>query len=269
MSHAGAFDVIVLAGDRGPADPVAARQGVAGKVLARLAGRTLLGRVLETVAGLDGLVAVILVCPERPDYVAEFERYVPLASRGPMIAPAAGPAASLVEALKRSDGARPVLVVTGDHPLLERAWLEDFMRDAAATSAAAVVGVADADAVARRFPESRRTRYRFSDNPTCGTNLFWFDAVRGRAVAEIWSSFERDRKRPWRIIARLGPGVLLRYLSGRLPLNAATEALSRRLGVPLAAVRVAAPEAAVDVDNLEDFALAEQVLAERAAERVQ
>lgn len=261
------FDVIVLAGDRGPADPVAASQGVAGKVLARLAGRTLLGRVLQTVAGLEGLNAVILVCSELPEYAAEYERNVPLAFRRPIVAPAAGPAASLVEALKRSAGNRSVLVVTGDHPLLERAWLEDFIRDAAAVKVAAVVGVADADAVARRFPQSRRTRYRFSDIPTCGTNLFWFDAVRGRAVAEIWSSFEQDRKRPWRIIARLGPAVLLRYLSGRLSLDGATEALSRRLGVPLAAVQVAAPEAAVDVDNLEDFALAERVLAEREAAR--
>jgi CTP:molybdopterin cytidylyltransferase MocA len=263
------FDVIVLAGDRGPADPVAASQGVAGKVLARIAGRTLLGRVLETVAGLEGLNAVILVCSESPGYTQEFERNVPLASRGPIVAPAAGPAASLVEALRRSDGSKPVLVVTGDHPLLERAWLEDFIDDAAAANAAAVVGVADADAVARRFPQSRRTRYRFADGPSCGTNMFWFDAVRGRTVAEIWSSFEQDRKRPWRIIARLGPAILLRYITGRLRLDDATEALSRRLGVPLAAVRVAAPEAAVDVDNLEDFALAEQVLAEREAARAQ
>ena len=266
MSPADDFDVIVLAGDRGPGDPIAARQGVAGKVLAQLAGRTMLGRVLDTVAGLEGLCAVTLVCPDHSEYADQFERHVPLELRGAMLAPAAGPAASLVVALKRIGGERPVLVVTGDHPLLERAWLEAFVRDARLLNAAAVVGVADADAVARRFPGSRRTRYRFADFPACGTNLFWFDAVRGRAVAEIWSSFERDRKRPWKIVARLGPAVLIRYLAGRLALSGATDALSRRLGVPLAAVRVAAPEAAVDVDNLDDLALAEQVLAEREAE---
>lgn len=267
MNRAPGFDIIVLAGDRGPGDPLAQRQSVAGKVLVRLLGQTLLGRVLEAVAALDGAVTIWLVSPTAPEYRQEFEQRVPAPLRGGLIPPAAGPAASVVDALKRRpDRNRPALVVTGDHPLLRPSWLKEFVAAARGTGAAAVVGVADADAVMRRFPGSRRTRYRFSDRRVCGTNLFWFDGKRGIAVAELWRSFERDRKRPWRVVARLGPTVLLRYLFGRLSLAGATRALSRQLGVPLAAVLVRDPEAAVDVDSLADLALAEQVLAERSAD---
>ncbi len=38
------------------------------------------------------------------------------------------------------------------------------------------------------------------------------------AAIGLWMSVEQDRKRPWRIVRRLGPGLLLRYLAGRLTL---------------------------------------------------
>ena len=82
-------------------------------------------------------------------------------------------------------------------------------------------------------------------------------------MADAWRGLERNRKRPWKMVSRLGWGTLLRYLAGRLTLDRAAEALSVALGLRLALVVVDDPEAAVDVDSLDDLRLVERVLRER------
>jgi GTP:adenosylcobinamide-phosphate guanylyltransferase len=254
-----AVDIVVLAADRGATDPVAAAGNAPGKVLVDVGGRPMLARVLDAVARAAGVRTIIVVCPDAPGYHAV------LASAGApvRIDPAEGPAASVnaALALRPDDGA--VVVATGDHALLEPGWVNQFVERASACGADAVVGVVDHAGVARRFPDSRRTRYRFADIAVCGANLFYFaDAGARRAVSQ-WQTFEAYRKRPWRIVAKLGPANLLRYMSGRLTLTQATEALSRRLGVRVRAVLIDDPCAAVDVDSPADL---EQVRALCAAE---
>ena len=259
----GATSVIVLAADRGPGDPLAVRAGVPGKVLVEIGGKSMLARVMEAVSAFAPDGRLLVVCRDDPAYAEAagsgraFQR----------IDPAAGPAASALAAMGRLDPSDPVLLVTGDHPLLQPDWLQQFVTRAAATGADAVVGLADHAAIAARFPESRRTRYRFSDISVCGTNLFYFAGVHGREVAEQWRVFEANRKKPWKIVGRLGPWNLVRYLAGRLSLPAAMEALSRRLGSRVGAVMVDAPEAAVDVDSHADLELVTALIERRERDR--
>jgi len=253
----GAIDVIVLAGDRGPADPLAMAAGAPGKVLVEIDGQSLLSRVLETVGQLRGLRRVVLLAPLRDEYRAA----VPAGLECMHLRPADGPAASVAAALAHV--ATDALVVTADHPLLRAAWLETFIAEARAAGADAAVGVADAGAVQRCFPGMRRTAYRFADTRACGTNLFFFGGPGGQRIARSWADFERDRKRPWRIVARLGVLNLARYLLGRMTLARAMRALSDRLGARLVAVAVGAPEAAVDVDTPADLEWVRTILAER------
>lgn len=252
----GGISVIVLAADRGPDDPLAVRAGVSGKVLVEIGGKPMLKRVMEAVSGFAAGADLVVVCRDEPAYAEaadvgrEFQR----------VDPASGPAASAVAAMDRIDPSEAVLLVTGDHPLLQPAWLEQFVSRAAASGADAVVGLVDHASIAALFPESRRTRYRFSDISVCGTNLFYFAGPRGRKVVEQWREFEAHRKKPWKIVGRLGPWNLLRYLAGRLSLGAAMDALSRRMGLRLGAVTLDAPEAAVDVDSQADLELVTRLI---------
>ncbi|MDT8450032.1 MAG: nucleotidyltransferase family protein [Wenzhouxiangellaceae bacterium] len=260
MNGAARCNVIVLAGDRGPDDPLALDAGVAGKTLVPLHGRPMLDRVMHAVAGLDGVDRTLLVAPDR----AEYADAVSAELEWRRVDPAAGPAASVERALAALASDQPVLLVTGDHPLVTAGWLEQFRSAALDSGADAVVGVVDHAAVMQRFPDSRRTRYRFADVAVCGTNLYWFGSQRGAAVAGLWRRFEADRKRPWRIVSRLGWWNLARYLAGRLTLAQAMAGLSRRLGLRLAAVFVDDAAAAVDVDSRADRDLVARILAERA-----
>ena len=260
---AAAISVIVLAADRGPGDPLAVNAGVTGKVLVEIGGKPMLTRVMEAVCGFAGAGPLMVVSRDDPAYAQaadvgrEFQR----------VDPASGPAASAVAAMNRIDPSETVLLVTGDHPLLQPAWLEQFVARADASGADAVVGLVDHAAIVARFPDSRRTRYRFSDVSVCGTNLFYFAGLRGRAVVEQWRVFETHRKKPWKIVGRLGPWNLLRYLAGRLSLAAAMDALSRRMGFRLSAVMLDAPEAAIDVDSQADLELVTRIIERRERDR--
>lgn len=258
-----ATGVVVLAADRGPGDPLAVSAGVPGKVLVEIAGKSMLTRVMETVSDFAAPGRLVVVCRDDPAYTEaadvgrEFQR----------VDPGSGPAASAVAAMGRIDPSEPVLLVTGDHPLLEPDWLAQFVTRAAESGADAVVGLVDHAAIIARFPGSRRTRYRFSDVSVCGTNLFYFAGLRGRKVAEQWRVFEAHRKKPWKIVGRLGPWNLLRYLAGRLSLAAAMDTLSRRMELRLAAVMLDAPEAAVDVDSPADLDLVTELIERRERSR--
>ena len=258
-----ATSVIVLAADRGPGDPLAVDAGVPGKVLVEIAGKTMLTRVMETVSSFITHGDLAVVCRDDPAYA----RAADVGRDFQRIDPASGPAASTVAALDRIDPFTPVLLVTGDHPLLQPAWLDQFVSRAAASGADAVVGLVDHASIAAAFPQSRRTRYRFSDISVCGTNLFYFAGLPGRQVVEQWRVFETHRKKPWKIVGRLGPWNLLRYLAGRLSLAEAMDALSRRMGLRLAAVMLDAPEAAVDVDSQADLELVTRLIERRERAR--
>ncbi|MFU8832926.1 MAG: NTP transferase domain-containing protein, partial [Wenzhouxiangella sp.] len=177
------------------------------------------------------------------------------------IEPADSPSQSVAKALAAADRTRPVLLATGDHPLLSHQWVDQLL--AADSGADLQVGLVDWNAVMQRFPGSRRTRYRFSDRSICGTNLFVFRSEKADVVIGRWRQVEQDRKRPWRIVSLLGWTNLARYLAGRLSLDEAFDALSVRLKVTVGPTLLNDPLSAVDVDSAADLELVGQVIEER------
>jgi Arc/MetJ family transcription regulator len=157
-----------------------------------------------------------------------------------------------------------VVMTTGDHPLLTPATLASFIRDALATDADAIAGLAHHHAVRTAFPDSRRTALRFADGARCGCNLFLFRGTPALQVLDFWQRVEGFRKQPHRILGMLGAGLAVRYAAGRLTLDAALERLSRITGARVSAVEVADPDAAVDVDNLADLATVRARWAQRS-----
>lgn len=261
------MDVIVLAGDRGPNDPLAMTAGVAGKTLVPVAGVAMLTRVLRSLADWPGLGRIVLVVPTGSDYQQAVAAAGPVSSAVESVNPADSPSLSVAKALKCLGRRRPVVLTTADHPLLKPEWLDRLCQ---ARSGDPVeddlrVGLVDWSIVMQRFPGSRRTRYRFSNQSVCGTNLFVFQSARADQVLERWRSVEQNRKRPWKVVSLLGWATLARYLTGALTLDQGFEALSRRLDLTISPVMLDDPECAVDVDSAADLALVEQAIAGRAS----
>ncbi len=239
------FHALILAGSRGGPDPVALHAGVSDKALAVVGGRTMLARVVEAVraAGADRIMVAA-------SSTAVAQAATALGAE--VLQAAAGPSASTAAGLEQLGA--PLLVTTADHALLEAGWITRFIADVP-TDADVAVLLARRDVIERDVPGTQRTYLRFADGAWSGCNLFLLQTAAAADAVALWQRVERDRKRPWRIVRRLGPGLLLRYLAGRLTLDMALQ----RIGVTarVRAAMVASPfgRAAVDVDKPEDLAL--------------
>lgn len=244
------FNAIVLAGSRGGVDPVAAYAGVAEKALVEIAGRTMLARVVDALreAGA-GRIAVSWSSPAVRDAA--------LALGVEAIAGASGPSESAGRAFDLLGA--PLLVTTADHALLRAEWVTRFLADVPPDADVAAL-MARRDMIEAAVPETKRTYLRFADGAWSGCNLFWFATPRAAPVIALWRSVEADRKRPWRIVRRLGPLLLARYVLGRLSF---ADALARIGALAGARVRMVASPfglAAVDVDKPADLDLVRRLL---------
>lgn len=236
-------NAVVLAGSRGGTDPVAGYAGVSDKALITIGGQTMLARVIGALH--EAGIGQVAVAANAPAVVAEAAQHgaEPLAA-------AAGPSASTADALATLGA--PLLVTTADHALLRADWVRDFVARVPAGADVAVL-LARREAIEQTAPGSRRTYLRFADGDWSGCNLFLLATPKAKAAVRLWQSVERDRKRPWRIVGRLGPGLLLRYLLGRLSLADAIARLGRRADVSAVVIEASDGLAAVDVDKPADL----------------
>ena len=258
---------VVLAGERHDGNALARARGTKSSLIIDLAGRPVIDWTLRALAE-SSIQQIVLVGPG-PAALDDptIQRWLS-ETQIARVAPAPGPAASAIAGAEQAAG-YPLLLTTADHALLRGEWIDEFCNQAAKVAreqrADLVVGLVDHARVADRFPESRRTVLRFSDGGRCGSNLFYLAAPAAHRVLHLWSALESRRKRPWTLALGLGPGVLLRYLAGRLPVDAAFAALSKLAHARVTWCDLDEPELAVDVDSVDDLQLAEQVLAARGA----
>ncbi|MCG6906243.1 MAG: nucleotidyltransferase family protein [Desulfobacteraceae bacterium] len=254
----GLFSALVLAADRTVPDPVALAAGVGCKALAPVGGTPMVIRVLDALAAARLVGACVLCGPGREIVAAEPLLQARLAAGGLRWLPPLGtPSTSAHAALQTVPAATPVLLTTGDHALLSPAIVDHFCRAALDTGCDLVAGFARHADIMAVYPGMRRTATRFQDGPLCGCNLYAFLTPRSRLAADLWRQVEKDRKSPWKMLQRLGPEVLLRYLLGRLTLADGLHRISRRMGSRVGAVILPFAEAAVDVDTVSDWRFAQ------------
>lgn len=243
---------VVLAGSRGPADPVAQAAGVSHKAFAPVGGRPMIEHVLAALSACPDIGRVVVVIePDAPALPDDVERID------------AAPSPSL-SALAGFDAVgAPALVTTADHPLLTPEMVGHFLSEAVDSCADVAAGVSVRSVVEQAGSTARRTYLRFRDAEVSGCNLFALMTPRARGALTFWRRIEAERKRPWRMARELGPGVLASYVLGRLTTADAAAALGRRAGCAAAMVRLPFPDAAHDVDKAADLAFAEARLAAR------
>lgn len=254
------FRALVLAGERPGGSALSRAAGVPAGVLVPVARKPAVERVIDALTASPRVEDCLLCGPESS--VADASdtiRELKARDRVSWLAPAAGPAASTLAGLTALEHF-PALVTAGDHALLSPAILDEFFAGVDGRDEDLLIGLVPYEAVRAAFPESRRTVLKFSDGGYCGSNLFAFLHRRGLHAVRFWRQVESDRKRPWRVARRLGLRTLLRYLAGRCTVAEAFRALSSRAGCTVGYVRLHNPAAAIDVDSVDDWRLAERIL---------
>lgn len=241
---------LILAGSRGGGDPFPASQGVAHKALIEVEGRPMLARVHAalTATGIDR-IAIATDTAEVTALAKELGAEV--------IAADSGPSGSVARAFSLLGA--PMIVTTSDHALLRPEWVRQFIADTPGNADVAVL-LATRSEVERAVPGTRRTWLHFADGDWSGCNLFHLQTPEASAAIETWRMVETDRKRPWRIAARLGFSTLWSYWRGKLTLSEAVARLGRRIGITAAVVSAADGTAAVDVDKPQDLEEVKRIL---------
>jgi GTP:adenosylcobinamide-phosphate guanylyltransferase len=252
------WTAVVLAGSRPGRDAFAEQFGTDLKPLIPVSGEPMVRRPVRALLDSEG-VGKILLLSQSPDRIAaaipDDSRITVQESRGTI--------AETIETLILNRTAQfPMLVTTADHALLDPQMIAEFIARAAGADLA--IGVVERKALLARLPQSKRTWIAFRGGAYSGANLFAFGSIKALAAIEQWRSVEQDRKKGWRVLAALGPALLLGAALRVRTLDQSVAAIGRKLGMTARAVVLSNPLAGVDVDKPVDHAVVEAILAGRA-----
>jgi len=250
------WTVLLLAGARPGRDPFAEANGTDLKALIAVGGVPMVRRVAETLLASPSISSVTVLSQEPARLAAALPKGVAQAVSGATIA-------ATLDAILADPATRfPLLVTTADHALLTPAMIADFTAKAAGADLA--IGLVEQRSLLARLPDTRRTWLKFKRGAYSGANLFAFGTPDAAKAVALWRSVEQDRKKGWRMIAALGPALLMGSVLRLRTLQQTLDSVGKRLGLTIRAVELADPIAAVDVDKPADLELAERLLKERA-----
>lgn len=258
------WTALLLAGQRPGVDPLAASFGATWKALVDVDGVPMLARVARTLLDSPAVARVVILAQE-PRALTAHPGTAWLADE-PRVAFAvsgSGIATSVAAVAGAAAAPWPVLVTTADHALLTPAMVAAFV--AGAGDADVAFGVVERRVLHAAYPGNRRTWLKFRGGAWSGANLFVLRDARAGAALDLWAGVERDRKSGWRLIAKLGPELLVGAALRLLSLDGAVTRLGRRLGLEARAVALPQAEACIDVDKPDDHRLAEAILRARLA----
>lgn len=249
---------VVMAGSRPSGDLFAQRYGTDLKPLTPVAGEPMVRRPVATLLASKGISRLLVLSqqPERIGAVLPADPRLTVARSGKTIA------ATVLALIENPATEWPLLVTTADHALLSSAMIEEFL--AKGSGADLAIGVVEKRALEQRLPQSKRTWISFRGGAYTGANLFLLGGRKVRPAIELWRSVEQDRKKGWRLLAALGPAVLLGAALRLRTLDQTVASLGRNLGLIIRTVQLSDPLAAVDIDKEEDLTLAESILARSA-----
>jgi GTP:adenosylcobinamide-phosphate guanylyltransferase len=252
------WTALLLAGSRPARDPLAKSMMVGHKALIPLAGEPMVLRPLRALLASDeiGDIVVLTQDPAHLRPVLPDDERIQIRASGETIA------ATIAELIASRAAEFPVLVTTADHALLDTQMIAEFT--AKAVGADLAIGVVERSTLMARLPQTKRTWLKFRGGAYTGANMFAFGSEKVLPAIERWRSVEQDRKKGWRVLAAIGPALLLGAVLRVRTLDESVASVGRKLGVTIRAVVLSNPLAGVDVDKPEDHALVEAILEGRA-----
>ena len=252
------WTALLLAGSRPQGDPLARSMMLGHKALIQVGGEPMVLRPLRALLA-SPQVSNVIVLTQNPE---DLRPVLPHDARVSFRTSRGTIAGTIAELIADRTARFPVLVTTADHALLDPAMIAEFT--AKAEGADLAIGVVDRRPLLARFPRTKRTWLCFRGGSYSGANLFAFGSSRVVPAIDRWRAVEQERKKGWRVLAAIGPALLLGAVLRLRTLQQSVESVGRKLGLSIRAVEMSNPVAAIDVDKPEDHALVEAILAGRA-----
>lgn len=254
------WQAVVLAAGRGPDDPMAKAYGALHKCALDIAGQPMLRRVVDVLIARPDISNIAISIDDKA-IAQKITGDLPASCH--IVQSSATAATSALAAVEFLQGRYPILLTTGDHPLLTQEMLDYFMHESERSGADLCAGLASAETILSAFPQAKRTFLKFGKDRVSGCNLYALMNEHALPALHFWSELEHVRKKPWRLVSAFGVVPLLRFATGITSLKGAFELASRRLGLIARPILMPFAEASIDVDKPADKDLVETILKRR------
>lgn len=246
-------DAVILAGGDGEViDPTQRFKG-----LVSIAGKPLVEWVVDAFRSAERIGEIAVVIPTAENlggWVDRVDKLV-VSNRDFMDNAIAGAAAF------RTD--RPVLVATGDIPLLSGPAIDAFVEAGLATGAEFVYPIVSQGSVEAAYPGAQRTYFKLKSGRYTGGNAMLVDPKLMPAARDLGQRLFNDRKNAVALVRVAGFGFVVKFVLGRLEPEGLADKIRDLLGGTGAAVALDDPSIAMDVDKPADLELVERLLLDR------
>jgi GTP:adenosylcobinamide-phosphate guanylyltransferase len=158
---------------------------------------------------------------------------------------------------------RPVLVATGDIPLVTPEAIDDFVRVSLDSGADFTYPLITRTRMDQEYPSGERTYFRLKTGWHTGGNAMLVNPLLLPAARHLGQRLFDQRKSPVGVLRIAGIGFVARFVLGQLEPEDLGEKIRQLLGGSGAAVATDHACLAVDVDKPSDLVLVERVLRER------
>ncbi len=246
-------DAVILAGGDGEViDPTQRFKG-----LVPIAGRPLVEWVVDAFRSAERIGEIAVVIPTAENlggWVDRVDKLV-VSDRSFMDNAIAGAAAFRVD--------RPVIIATGDIPLLTGEAIDAFVEAGLATGAEFVYPLVPQSAVESAYPGASRTYFKLKSGRYTGGNAMLVDPKLLPGARELGQRLFDERKNPAATVRTAGLGFVIKFVLGRLMPEDLADKIRELLGGTGAAVVLQDPSIAMDVDKPVDLELVQELLLAR------
>ena len=259
------YTALILAGDRGPDDPVAIAAGVKRKVLAEVAGQPMLAHVIDAVSASQAVGQILIVANQIED-IRGWALSSAYAERPNItyLEGAGSPVASVEKILRKAEARLPLLVVGADNPLMQSADIDAFLAAADASEGTGILAaLATESRFRKRFPTAPRTFIRLGQEAYSGCNMFAVKTPDIGSALRFWKKIEGERKKALRLVAAFGLWSLVRVLFGWMNLERAFGRVSEVLDVTVRPYLADNPFLAMDVDAPAHLVIVDECLTKK------
>lgn len=260
------MDAIVTAGGRNRSDdPLYALTGIEKKALIPLAGKPMIGWVVEALAG-SGLIEHIVIVGLTPEEL-KLRFGVPLY----FIDAVGGMIDNILAALDKVKAVNPVvqkvLLVSSDIPLMTPDSVRGFIEECSPLDADIYYAIVEEKTMETRFPESKRTFVPFKGGRYCGGDVVLADITApSKTDVDLFRSLTGSRKNYWEQARLLGFGFIIRFLLRMMTVEEAAERAGQIINLTARGVNTRFAELGMDLDKPHQYEMIKAILEEREAQ---
>jgi len=258
------YTALVLAASRGNLDPLAQAGGVSHKCFIDIAGEPMLRRVVRAVAESGSAERIVVAIEEGSiEEAKQILAPIPGAADIVYIPSMASIGTSVSEVARALPDALPMVVTTGDNALHTAEMFRFFCDALDGMEADTMLGLTPASYVLEKYPDGNRAFHRFRDGAFSSCNLYALMNQRSVDGSRIFNSGGQFGKKPKRLIGAFGLAAFILYKSRLLSVRTFLKFVSRAIGVKAAPVLMPFAEGPIDVDRMQDWELANKIVAAR------